>query len=61
MFTNKDKKERNCLYQKMSSYWQVVSYMFMLQTEMPPCMPIDAVALGTWKFYMGQLAIKIKK
>eukprot|EP00957_Ditylum_brightwellii_P011137 843873-Ditylum_brightwellii.AAC.1 len=28
---------------------------------MPPDLPIDAVALGTWKLYMGQLAIKVEK
>eukprot|EP00957_Ditylum_brightwellii_P049526 3756790-Ditylum_brightwellii.AAC.1 len=45
----------------MHTYQQVVSYMLMFQTEMPPDMPIDAVALGSWKLYMGQLAINIAK
>eukprot|EP00957_Ditylum_brightwellii_P046569 3533460-Ditylum_brightwellii.AAC.1 len=44
----------------MSTYQQVVSCMFMFETDMPPDMPIEAVALGTWRIYMGQLAMKTK-
>eukprot|EP00957_Ditylum_brightwellii_P071762 5455024-Ditylum_brightwellii.AAC.1 len=52
-FMNKDKKEMTNLYQKMLNCWQVVSCMLMFQTELPPDMPNDVVALGTWKLYMG--------
>eukprot|EP00957_Ditylum_brightwellii_P145372 11070634-Ditylum_brightwellii.AAC.2 len=45
----------------MSTYQQFVSFMLMFETELPSEMLIEAVALWTWKLYMGQLAIKIEK
>eukprot|EP00957_Ditylum_brightwellii_P153932 11716781-Ditylum_brightwellii.AAC.1 len=60
-FTKQEIKERNALYQKMNTYRIVVAYMLTFLTEMPPEMPIDAVALGLWKLYMSEVAISIEK
>eukprot|EP00957_Ditylum_brightwellii_P102442 7808686-Ditylum_brightwellii.AAC.1 len=44
----------------MNTYCKVVAYMLMFQTQLPPDMPIYAIALGSWKLYMSELAISIE-
>eukprot|EP00957_Ditylum_brightwellii_P104233 7939733-Ditylum_brightwellii.AAC.1 len=50
----------NALYQKMNTYSKVIAYMLMFLTEMPPEMPVDDVALGSWKLNMSELSISIE-
>eukprot|EP00957_Ditylum_brightwellii_P036060 2731902-Ditylum_brightwellii.AAC.1 len=44
----------------MNTYCKVVAYMLTFQTQMPPYMPIDALALGSWKLYIFELAISFE-
>eukprot|EP00957_Ditylum_brightwellii_P194260 14795178-Ditylum_brightwellii.AAC.1 len=44
----------------MSTYCKVVAYMLTFLTEMPQEMPVDTVALGSWKLNMSELAISIE-
>eukprot|EP00957_Ditylum_brightwellii_P125634 9576038-Ditylum_brightwellii.AAC.1 len=44
----------------MNIYNKVVAYVLTFLTEMPPEMPINAVAMGSWKLNMSELAINIE-
>eukprot|EP00957_Ditylum_brightwellii_P022904 1728418-Ditylum_brightwellii.AAC.1 len=59
-FTKQESKEKNVLNQKMNAYCRVVAYMLTFQTQMPPEIHIDAIALGLWKLYISELAISIE-